>query len=121
MMRPEAKIAAGHRYMVLCGKSLLAQGVAYLLKADEGIEVALVNMEQGDLMEATRFIKPDVLILDVDNLEDLGGFLARLLREQPTMKIVGLDPLESAIYILRPHQRPVGNTEEFFAALREEI
>ncbi len=119
MVAPKAEMATRQRCMVLYGKSLLAQGVAYLLTADRDMEVFLVNTEEVDPVEAMRSIKPNVLILDINNLEDLGGFLTRLLREHPTTKIVGVDSLDSTIYILQPRQRVVGSAKEFRATLRE--
>ena len=107
--------------MVLYGKSLLAQGVAHLLETDQSMEVTLANIDQEDPMEAILSTNPDVLILDVNNLKDMGGFLTRLLKGRPVMSIVGLDSAESAIYILWLQQRAVKDSQEFLAVMRDEI
>lgn len=112
---------AAHKCMVLYRKSLLAQGIAHLVRAERDMEVTLANMEQVDPMEAVCAMNPDVLILDMNNLKEMDSFLADLLINHPSMKIVGLDPLKSAIYIFRPRLKAVKNAQEFLDILREDI
>ncbi len=120
-MTARVDTTATHRYMVLDGKSLMAQGIAHLLATQGDTDVNLTNIEEADPVEAVRSINPDVLILDANGLGDQGNLLVRLLKECPTTTIVGLDSMESRIYILRIERRAVGDAQEFLATLRENL
>ena len=120
MIVPATKAVAARKYMVLYRRSLLAQGLATLLRADQDAEVISADMEQEDPLQAIHASSPDVLILDMSDFKALCNCLERLLREHPNVKIVCLDSIEGVVHVLKPQRRDVGSVEELLAALWEE-
>lgn len=107
--------------MVLYGKSLLAQGMATLLGAAQGIELSLADMEEVNPKKAIVAANPDVLILDINEFPSLGEFFVGLLKHCPNVKIALVDPLESVVHILRSQQRFVSGAQELYTALLDEM
>lgn len=121
MAEPAMRMAAVRKCMVRYRRSLLAQGVASMLASNPGIEVVLLDADRMDMLKALRAVRPDVLVLDMNDCDDLTGLLATLLKERSTTKIVCLDPSESTIHILTPGHRVVEHADDLVAMLREEI
>jgi len=121
MAEPLMKPIAMRKCLVRYRRSLLAQGVASMLATNPEIEVVLLDADRTDLLKTMRTIRPDVLILDINDCEDLSGLLVALLKEWAETKIVCLDPGESVIHTLQPNHRSVESAEDLVAALREEI
>jgi DNA-binding NarL/FixJ family response regulator len=121
MVGSREKVAVGRRCMVLYRESLLAQGIAVLLKADPEVDVVMVDMEREDALKAFRALNPGVVIVDVNDLPGIGDFLAELLKGSNQVKVMCLDPTANAIHILKPQTKAMRSSREFFASLWEEV
>ncbi len=121
MAEPLMKPIAVRKFLVRYRRSLLAQGVASMLAANPGIEVVLLDADRTDLLRTMKSVRPDVLVLDISDCEDLSGLLVALLKEWAETKIVCLDPGESVIHTLQLSHRSVESADDLVAALQEEI
>ena len=88
MAEPLMKPVAVRKCLVRYRRSLLAQGVASMLAADPAIEVVLLDADRADLLRAMKTVRPDVLILDINDCDDLASLLVAMLKEWAETKIV---------------------------------
>ena len=114
-------VTAGPRCLVLYRESLLAQAVGNLLQTDQDIQVSLADMSRVEPMAAILAADPEILIMDLDNIQDLSSFLGDLLRTDKTPLIMFLNPRDNVVYTWRTRKLGVESACDFLAALRDEV
>lgn len=112
---------AKRRILVLYGKSLLAQGVENLLKKSEGLEVIGVDLTQQGAVARVSALRPEVVIVDGDDVPAYGGSLIlQLLRENPSAKVLCISVNGSDVDVYHKSQVSVTRAEELLAAINME-
>ena len=115
------RVNTGPRCLVLYRESLLAQAVGNLLQTDQYVQVSLADMSRVEPMVAILAADPEVLIMDLENIQDLSGFLGDLLRTGKTPLIMFLNPRDNVVYTWRARELAVESACDFLAALRDEV
>ena len=94
---------------IICGKSLLSEGLAESLRALEGVEVFLVNPHLPAAADRIAALEPDVVILERDSgVADLA--LALLA---PGLTLVELDAAQGTVTALTGRQVPITQVGEW--------
>ena len=90
--------------VVLYGNSVFLAGIKAELELDPGIELIAVDTGSTDVMERIRYHKPRALLFDL--AEGQPDFAVALLREQPSLLLIGVDPSSDELLVLsnRPAQ-----------------
>lgn len=113
----KTKSPAAHRFLVLCRRSLLAQGMFSLLAADPRVEVTAADLEQEDPEERFRQVRPEVVVLDMRDGEEMERLVGHFLRQIPLPKVVCLDSYTGATAILRGRIWVPASMDELLATL----
>lgn len=109
------------RILVLYSKSLLAQGVANLLKRDEGLEVIGIDLEKNGSMSNINELRPEAVIIDGDDIPaGSGALILQVLRGNPSVKVLCISVNGSNVDIYRKSQVCITRADELVAAIRME-
>lgn len=77
-----------------------------------------VDLEQRGAMQQISTLHPEVVILDGDDLPVYGGSLIlRVLRDNPSVKVLCISVNANNVDIYRKTQVPVTQTDELVAAI----
>lgn len=87
-----------HSCVVLYGNSVFLAGIKAELELDPGIELIAVDAGSPDVMERIRYHKPRALLFDL--AEGQSDFAVALLREQPSLVLIGVDPSSDELLVL---------------------
>ena len=87
-----------HSCVVLYGNSVFLAGIKAELELDPGIELIAVDTGSTDVMERIRDHKPGALLCDL--AEGQPDFAVALLREQPSLLLIGVDPSSDELLVL---------------------
>ncbi len=88
--------------VVLYGSSLLMRGMEASLKAQPGLELASLQTDIGQLREQVRRLQPKAVMVEAGALPDEVGMA--LLRDEPGLVLVTLDPECSRVRLLSGRQ-----------------
>lgn len=113
----KTKSPVAHRFLVLCRRSLLAQGVESLLSADPAVQVSFADLEQEDPRERFRQVRPEVVVLDVRDGEEMERLVGHFLRQSPLPKVVCLDSHTGTTSVLRGRTWVPASMNEVLATL----
>lgn len=113
----KVKSPVAHRFLVLCRRSLLAQGMAYLLATEPEVEVAAADLEQENPEERFRQVKPEVVVLDLRDGEEMERLVGHFLSQSPLPRIVCLDSHTGATSILEGKTWVPASVKELLATL----
>jgi hypothetical protein len=104
--------------LVIYRNSLLAQGIASLLQREKGLEVMVLNLaETGDTPPAP--LTPEVIIVDANDpgaQQELS--VLRLLRDNPTARVICLHPGDQVLEIYQRIQKMAAKREELIEAIQ---
>ena len=89
---------SAHFCVVLYGNSVFLAGIKAELELDPGIELIAVDTGSTDVMERIRDHKPGALLCDL--AEGQPDFAVALLREQPSLLLIGVDPSSDELLVL---------------------
>jgi hypothetical protein len=96
--------------VVLLGDSVLIDGVAVSLGGSQVMGVARISTLTSNIDECLESLKPDVVVFELDS--PYSSLVFSLLREQPELRLVGLDLACSQVIVLNSHQHTMGAMSE---------
>ncbi len=109
------------RVLILSSHPLFSQGVASLLGQEAGIELLGQESDVDRALEQIRTLHPDVIIVDVGNTHcDESPVVLRILRENYTAKVIGLNLNDNTICVYHEEQRPVRGVEDLMHAIESD-
>jgi hypothetical protein len=88
--------------VVLLGDSVLIDGVAVSLGGSQVLSVARINTLTSNIDECFESLKPDLVVFELDS--PYSPLVFSLLREQPGLRLVGLDLACSRVIVLNSRQ-----------------
>ncbi|MFQ5885698.1 MAG: hypothetical protein ACE5II_00535 [Anaerolineae bacterium] len=111
-----------HRVVVLYCRSLLAAGVARLLKERRDVESLDLDAQYRDATEGLKAFRPEVIVLDrrdTDLSRQVG--ISDLLAANPGVKIITLDPYSNEIGVISAgaQRRVAGTVRSLMREIRE--
>jgi len=98
---------------IICGKSLLSEGLADSLRALEGVEVFVVNPHLPAAADRIAALEPDVVILERDS--GVGDLALALLARGLTL--VELDAAQGTVTALTGRQVPITQVGEWVQSI----
>jgi DNA-binding NarL/FixJ family response regulator len=117
-MKTDSMVA--HKFLVLCRRSLLAQGMVSLLAAEPRVEVTTADLEMEDAEERFREVRPEVVVLDLRDGGEMERLVGHFLRQNPLPKVVCLDSCTGATSILRGKTWVPASMSELLATLEKD-
>jgi len=111
------------RVLVLCRRSLLAQGIEKALRRVGKGPVASLDLDQPRALEQIPLLHPEVIITDIQDLSQptVGTFVFGLLRDNPEAKVVCLNSKESDIEIYSREHLPVSGVGALLTVIETRI
>lgn len=89
---------SAHSCLVLYGNSVFLAGIQAALELDPGIELIVVDPGSTGVMERIHYHNPRALLFDL--AEGQQDFAIALLREQPSLLLIGVDPSSDELLVL---------------------
>ena len=100
----------GIKTVLIFGKSLSLAGIGACLKLEKGLNVEFVDPQDLGVRQRLEEVNPDVILFDLWNPpNDLD---LSLLRKQPDLLLIGLDPSKDEVLILKGQSNRVMSTGE---------
>jgi DNA-binding NarL/FixJ family response regulator len=100
---------------------ILSDIIGTVLESAGDIRVVGEAVNHAELLELTRSLRPDVVIMGLDE-SGLPGFGWDLYAGDPLLRVLGVmgEGRQTFVYELRPHRTPLGelSPEELVAAVR---
>lgn len=100
---------------------MLSQIMGAFLESANDIEQVGMAESQADLLELTRRLRPDVVIMGLDSA-DMASMRWSLFTGDPQLRVLGVvgEGRQTFVYELRPHRTPLGelSPEELLTAVR---
>ena len=87
--------------VVLYGKSVFMAGIKAQLERDPDIALITLQFGSKEVNEKIRDIKPNAFIFDLS--EGQPNFAIPLLREQPGLRLIGVDPSSDEVLVMSCH------------------
>jgi hypothetical protein len=102
----------------LYGNSVFLAGIKAELERDRELGLELLSMEAGcpDVMHLLRGRKPCAVLFDVGM--DQPGFVISMLREQPGLLLIGVDPSSDELLVLSNQPAQALNLSDLIELLR---
>jgi hypothetical protein len=97
-MKTETTVS--HKFLVLCRRSLLAQGMVSMLSVEPSVDVESADLDREDPEERFRQVRPEVVVLDMGDGDEMERLVGHFLRESPLPRVVCLDSRTGATSIL---------------------
>ena len=96
--------------VLIFGKSLYLAGIGVCLKNVEGLDVLKIDPQSPNAKQRLDALSPDALLFDLSNPpSDLD---MALLRSNPDLLLIGVDPSNSEILVLKGQCSRVMTTNE---------
>ena len=111
---------AKERVVLLSNHSLLAAGILSLLEGVDGLEVAVVSVDDPDASCKMRHFAPHVIVLDGTGGSSARTAITQLLKQNPVARIVSLNLGHRDVEVFRMERLTVSSSEEFLAAIRSQ-
>jgi hypothetical protein len=89
---------SAHSCVVLYGNSVFLAGIKAELELDPGIELLAADSRSTDILDKIRYHQPCALLFDL--AEGQPDFVVALLREQPSLLLIAVDPARDELFIL---------------------
>ncbi|MDP2935219.1 MAG: hypothetical protein Q8O86_01875 [Dehalococcoidia bacterium] len=110
---------ARRQVLILYRGSLLAQGIASLLRQEEGLEVVSLQVGKEGPAPCGAGLDPYAIILDSNDLGGQAGLsVLGLLQEHPRAKVICLSAVDDGLEIYRKYQRTATRREELVEVIR---
>ena len=106
---------------IASGRSLFAAGVASRLRQYlPEVELKLIDLRQADAPRQIASVQPTVVILDVTDPEVVELLpLQQLLKVQPSLKIIHLDPQQAEIQVITSQQHVAAEVQDLVRMIKE--
>ncbi len=105
------------RILIVCEPGLLVQGLRHLLQADDRLEMTTLGGNKDRLDELVREIRPDVLLLEGQELKVWLGEPPHAIRIDDIPLVVSLADNENRMRVLRVEERAVTALQELIETL----
>jgi len=100
--------------ILLWGNSIFLAGLALALQHQGELEVLCTA---ANLLEAAFYLKPDMIIVDLS--DPRCGEALTLLREYPSLGLIGINPLTGAVTVLSGQVHLTQTLEEVTRAITD--
>ena len=108
----------GRRVLVLYSNSLMAQGVEAMLRKLSPLATTAIDIDQPDAVEQVRAAQPDVIVVDLLELQGPNQELfLQLLDEFQTLRVVCLRPEGDAVDVFRKQRVYIHQAQDLIASL----
>lgn len=107
---------SAHSCVFLVGNSVFLAGIKAELELDPGIELIAVDAGSMDVIESIREHNPRALLFDL--AEGQPDFAVALLREQPGLLLIGVDPASDELLVLSNQPAKVLNLSDLIELTR---
>ena len=104
--------------IVVYGSSLNMAGIAASLNARGGLEVVCVEPHSPNSRQALHELHPAAIAFDLN--EPFPNLEAALLREQPSLLLVGVDPNSNELLVLSGHPHRALSMADLVEAIRKD-
>jgi hypothetical protein len=105
-----------HSCVVLYGNSVFLAGIKAELELDPEIELIAVDARSPDVVERIRDHKPRALLIDL--AEGQPDFAVALLRAQPGLLLIGVDPSSDELLVLSNQPAQALNLSDLIELIR---
>jgi hypothetical protein len=104
--------------LVLYGNSVFLAGIQAELERDHDLGLELLSVEAGyaDMAYLLRERKPRAVLFDLGM--DQPGFVIPMLREQPGLLLIGVDPSSDELLVLSNRPAQVLNLSDLIKLVR---
>jgi len=100
----------GIKRVLIFGRSLSLAGIGACLKREKGLNVAFIDPQDTEALQCLAEVNPDVILFDLgDPPNDLD---LRLLRKQPDLLLIGVDPSSDEVLFLKGQSSRVVSADE---------
>ena len=108
---------SGVKKVLIVGSSLSLAGIGACLKLEDNLDVDCVDPHDSCFLEHLEVFAPQAIIFDLRNLPiDLD---MDLLRQQPGLLMIGVDPSSDEVFLLKGQCRKVVTTGELTQLISE--
>ncbi|MBI2872813.1 MAG: response regulator transcription factor [Chloroflexi bacterium] len=106
------------RVVLLSSHSLLTSGVQRLLEQVDGVQLSIVAADNPDWADKVQQSAPHVIVLDSDGPSGGDGVITRVLRQNPSAKVITLDLARKGIDVYRMQRLLQTNLEGLLEVIR---
>jgi hypothetical protein len=109
----------GQRTIALIGDSILMEGVKLRLEACREWTVVQIDPARSDLWSTLRQLVPALIITELD--APWGDALFTLLRDEPDLQIIGLDPTQGRLIVLTGRHYASRTLQDLLQLVQEQV
>ncbi len=109
----------GQRTIALIGDSILMEGVKLRLEACREWTVVQIDPARSDLWSTLRRLVPALIITELD--APWGDALFTLLRDEPDLQLIGLDPTQGRLIVLTGRHYASRTLQDLLQLVQEQV
>jgi len=109
----------GQRTIALIGDSILMEGVRLRLEACREWTVVQIDPARSDLWSTLRRLVPALIITELD--APWGDALFTLLRDEPDLQLIGLDPTQGRLIVLTGRHYASRTLQDLLQLVQEQV
>ena len=109
----------GQRAIALIGDSILMEGVKLRLETCREWTVVQIDPARSDLRSTLRRLVPALIITELD--APWGDALFSLLRDEPDLQLIGLDPTQGRLIVLTGRHYASRTLQDLLQLVQEQV
>ncbi len=109
----------GQRAIALIGDSILMEGVKLRLEACQQWMVVQIEPANAEWWPALRRLAPALIITELD--APWGDALFTLLRDEPDLQLIGLDPTQGRLIVLTGRHYASRTLQDLLQLVQEQV
>lgn len=109
----------GQRTIALIGDSILMEGVKLRLETCREWTVVQIDPARSDLWSTLRRLVPALIITELD--APWGDALFTLLRDEPDLQLIGLDPTQGRLIVLTGRHYASRTLQDLLQLVQEQV
>ena len=109
----------GQRAIALIGDSILMEGVKLRLETCREWTVVQIDPARSDLRSTLRRLVPALIITELD--APWGDALFTLLRDEPDLQLIGLDPTQGRLIVLTGRHYASRTLQDLLQLVQEQV
>jgi hypothetical protein len=109
----------GQRAIALIGDSILMEGVKLRLETCREWTVVQIDPARSDLRSTLRRLAPALIITELD--APWGDALFTLLRDEPDLQLIGLDPTQGRLIVLTGRHYASRTLQDLLQLVQEQV
>ena len=107
------------RVYILVSHPLLARGIESLLRQEATLEIVGQTTDPEEAVEQIKALQPDVLVVDREGCDTACTLkMLRLLNEDISPCVIGLELNKNGLWIYREEQRTVSQVRDLLEAIQ---